>query len=319
MREVSFLQQRSAAWKRAETLVEGAQSADPDALAGHFIELTDDLSYARTFYPGGKTTAYLNELTARFFNLIYKNRKEEAGRVRRFFARDVPGAVRAGHRHILTALIVFLISAAIGVLSARNDETFSRLILGDGYVDMTLANIERGDPLGVYKDTNPVVMYLLIAFNNVRVAAWTFASGIFTAVGAGYVLFKNGVMVGVFQDFFVARGLGVESFLTIWIHGALEISAIVVCGGAGLLLGSGWLFPGPYPRGEAFRRSARNALYIFLGTVPAILAAALLESFVTRYTEMPAALSLAIIGSSFGYMIWYYVVYPIRLRRLHDN
>lgn len=315
MREVSFLRQRSASWKRAETLIDGARSADPDELAARFVELTDDLSYARTFYPGGKTTAYLNELTARFFNLIYRNRKEEASRIKRFFVRDVPLAVRAGHRHLLTALVLFALSMLIGVLSARNDETFARLILSDAYVDMTLDNIAKGDPMGVYKEMNPVLMFLMIAFNNVRVAMWVFASGIFTAVGAGLVLFRNGVMVGVFQDFFVERGLGTESFLTIWIHGALEIPAIVVCGGAGLLLGSGWLFPGPYPRGEAFRRSARNALYIFLSTVPAILVAALLESFVTRHTDMPTALSVLIIGASFAYMIWYYVVYPIRLTR----
>ena len=131
------------------------------------------------------------------------------------------------------------------------------------------------------------------------------------------MLFYNGVMVGVFQDFFFqhSAAVGLESFLTIWIHGALEIPAIVVCGGAGLLLGSGWLFPGSYPRGEAFRRSARQALFIFLGTVPAIALAAVLEGFVTRHTEMPTALSLALIGASFGYMIWYYVLYPIRLTR----
>ncbi len=317
MREAHFLQQRSDAWKRAEALVEGAQRADPDELAAHFIALTDDLSYARTFYPAGKTTAYLNELTARFYHLIYKNRKEEAGRIRRFFARDVPLAVRAGHRHLFAALVLFVLAALVGVLSARNDETFARLILSDGYVDMTLENIEKGDPMGVYKEIGPLVMFLQIGFNNFRVAAWTVASGIFTAVGAGLVLFHNGIMVGVFQDLFFQHSpeVGIESFLTIWIHGALEIPAIVVCGGAGLLLGSGWLFPGPYPRGEAFRRSARQALFIFLGTVPAIAAAALLEGFVTRHTEMPTALSIVIIAASFAYMIWYYILYPRHLTR----
>ncbi len=315
MREVSFLKQRSAAWKRAETLVAGARRADPDELAAHFVELTDDLAYARTFYPAGKTTAFLNELTGRFFALIYRNRKDDLGRVRRFFARDVPLAVRAGHPYLAASFVLFALAFLVGVLSARNDETFARLILSDGYVDMTLDNIAKGDPLGVYKEQNPVVMFLGIAFNNFMVAAWTFASGLFTVAGAGLVLLRNGIMVGVFQDFFVQRGLGTVSFLTIWIHGALEISAIVVCGGAGLMLGGGWLFPGAYPRGEAFRRSARQALYIFLGTVPAIVVAALLESFVTRHNSMPRPVSALIITLSFAYVAWYYIYYPIKVKR----
>ncbi len=315
MREVSFLRQRSESWKRAEALVEKARTANPDDLAGHFVELTDDLSYARTFYPDGRTTAYLNELTARFFGLIYKNRREEAGRIRRFFARDVPLAVRRAHRHLLAATVVFLVAAAIGVLSGRNDPTFARLILSDYYVDMTEANIAKNDPMAVYKEMSPVVMYFQIAFNNFRVGVISVALGVFTAIGAGYILFNNGVMVGVFQDFFAQRGLGLESALVIWIHGALEIPSIVVCGGAGLLLGSAWLFPGSYPRGEAFQRGAKDALRIFLGTAPVILFAALLESFVTRYTGMPVWLSLAIILGSLGFIVWYYVLYPIRVTR----
>lgn len=313
MREVTFLRQRSERWKRAEALIDQASTANPDELAAHFVELTDDLAYARTFYPEGRTTVYLNELTARFFALIYKNRREDTGRVRRFFAREVPLAVRSAHRHLAAALVLFLVAAAIGVLSGRNDPTFARLVLSERYVDMTLANIEAGDPMRVYKEMHPVQMYAYIAFNNFRVALLTTAMGVFTAVGAGFVLFQNGLMVGVFQDFFVQRDLGLTSALVIWIHGALEIPAIVICGGAGLVLGSGWLFPGSYPRGEAFRKSARTALKIFVGTVPVILFAALLESFVTRYTGMPLALSLCIIVASLAFIVWYYVFYPFRV------
>ncbi len=315
MKEVTFLRQRADDWKQAEALVEQARTADPDELARAFVALTDDLAYARTYYPDGRSTAYLNELTARFFGLIYKNKKEDIGRIRRFFGREMPLAVRAAHRHLLASAVVFAIAMLVGILSGRNDETFAQLILSDGYVGMTLENIEKGDPLAVYKKMQPVPMYLYIAFNNFRVAATTFAAGIFTAIGAGLILFQNGVMVGVFQDFFVQRGLGLESALVIWIHGSLEIPAIVVCGGAGLLLGSGWLFPGAYPRGEAFRRSARTALRIFAGTVPVILFAALLESFVTRYTGMPPALSVAIIAASWAFVIWYFVFYPIHVAR----
>ena len=71
-------------------------------------------------------------------------------------------------------------------------------------------------------------MSLGIAFNNLYVACLTFVLGVFYAIGSLFVLISNGIMVGVFQYFFIQQGLFLESFLTIWIHGTLEISAIVL-------------------------------------------------------------------------------------------
>lgn len=101
----------------------------------------------------------------------------------------------------------------------------------------------------------------------------------------------------------------------VYIHGALEISAIVVAGAAGFVMGNGLLFPGSYPRLTAFRRSAKKGLKIVVGLVPVFIAAAFLEGFVTRYTQMPVALSLAIIGASLALVVGYFVVYPALLRR----
>nr|WP_198661721.1 stage II sporulation protein M [Lewinella sp. IMCC34183] len=101
-----------------------------------------------------------------------------------------------------------------------------------------------------------------------------------------------------------------ESLLTIWIHGALEISSIVIAGGAGLTLGSGLLFPGTYTRLQAFARSARAGVKIMLGTVPLFVLAGFLEGFVTRQTDLPESLRLVFILLCFGFIVWYYVIYP---------
>ena len=55
-------------------------------------------------------------------------------------------------------------------------------------------------------------------------------------------------MLGSFQWWFKAKGLLLTSILAVWIHGAFEISAIVIAGGAGITLGNGILFPGTYTR-----------------------------------------------------------------------
>jgi uncharacterized membrane protein SpoIIM required for sporulation len=153
-------------------------------------------------------------------------------------------------------------------------------------------------------------MFWGITINNVRVSFYEFVSGIFTSIATAYLLIRNGIMLGCFQYFFYDHGLLKESFLTIWIHGTLEISAIIIAGAAGIAMGNGWLFPGTYSRIDSFKRSAKKGLKIVVGTVPIFMIAGFLESVVTRHTELPDFIRLAIILFSLGFVIFYYLIYP---------
>ncbi len=315
MREVTFLKQNADKWKQFEQLLRLERTSDPDRLADLFVEVTDDLAYARTFYPDSKTTRYLNELAAEVHAAVYRNKKEETGRFAYFWRYEVPLAVRAAHRELLIAFVIFVLAMGLGVLSTLGDANFTRLILGDAYVNMTLQNIEAGDPMAVYKKMRNVDMAVGIAFNNVRVAFLAFAAGIVFSVGTGFILFQNGVMLGTFHTLFFREELLGPSLLVVYIHGTLEILAIIVAGAAGLTLGNGFLFPGTYPRMHAFLTGAKRGLKIIIGLVPIFLVAATLEGFVTRYTGMPLFLSLLIIGGSLAFMLWYFILYPRRLER----
>ncbi|HMX40127.1 MAG TPA: stage II sporulation protein M, partial [Saprospiraceae bacterium] len=178
------------------------------------------------------------------------------------------------------------------------------------YVAMTEENIRNGDPMGVYKREGPFGMTNYIAANNLQVAFFTALLGVAASIGTVFILLKNGVMVGVFQYFFVSKGLFWPSFLTIWIHGTLEISAIIIAGAAGLVAGSGLLFPGTHTRIQAFQISVRRGLKIFLGVVPVILLAAFFEGFLTRYTETPNAIRFLFILTSLAFVLWYFVWLP---------
>jgi uncharacterized membrane protein SpoIIM required for sporulation len=121
--------------------------------------------------------------------------------------------------------------------------------------------------------------------------------------------------VGAFQYFFFARGLGWKSVLVIWIHGTLEISSFIVAGAAGLVLGNSILFPGTHKRVHSLRRGAKDGLKMMVGLVPIFVVAASLEGFVTRYSGMPVWLSLLILLSSLSFIIWYFIIYPVRLHK----
>jgi len=202
-------------------------------------------------------------------------------------------------------------------LSQMLDPEFCRIILGDNYVDMTLQNIANGEPMAVYNGEVEDTMFGRITLNNVKVSFITFVFGVFTSLGTGFVLFENGVMLGSFQTFFVQHDLLWQSALAVWLHGTLEISAIIVAGAAGIAMGNGWLFPGTYPRLTSFRHGARRGLRIVVGTVPVFIVAGFIESFFTRHTEWPDWLRLGIILSSLTFVIYYFILLPKKKNNEH--
>ncbi len=315
MREAAFLKQNADKWKQFESLLAESTRANPDQLADLFVQLTDDLSYARTFYPQSKTTQYLNTLAIRVHQAIYRNKKESRSRFITFWKQEVPLVMWESRKEMLYALIIFVVAMAIGVLSAANDDAFVRLILGDSYVNQTLANIDNGDPMAIYKGSDEISMFSYITFNNIRVSFFAFVAGLLFSFGTAYVLFQNGVMLGAFEYFFHERDLLFTSILSIWIHGTLEISAIIIAGGAGLVLGNSLLFPGTYSRRASFMRGAKQGVKIIVGLLPIFIIAGFLESFVTRYTDMPIAVSAGIILCSLGFVLWYFILYPRSLYR----
>jgi uncharacterized membrane protein SpoIIM required for sporulation len=309
MKETRFIAQNKEKWEESEALL-SAQAKDPEKLSNLFTQVVDDLSYSRTYYPNRSVRVYLNKIAREFFSIIYSHQKEKKNPIKLFWMNELPQIVYFSRKPLLIALCVFLLSTAIGIFSASNDPNFTATILGDDYVAMTKENIENGDPMAVYKKGHQVDMVLGITLNNLRVAFQTYVFGIFLSIGTLAILLYNGIMVGCFQFFFVERGLLAESALTIWLHGTLEISAIIIAGGAGLTLGSGLIFPGSYSRLQAFQISAMRSLKLMLGISPIIVLAAIIESFLTRYTDVPDILRLFLIILSAVFIIGYFVVYP---------
>jgi len=289
-------------------------ATDPDEMADQFTELVNDLGYARTFYPKSKVTTYLNGLASKTYLDIYRNKKESTSRITKFWKTELPLLMRGYRRELLLSFLIFTLFAVMAAFSASNEENFVRGVLGDGYIEMTEENIARGDPFGVYKSTDQLSMFFQIALNNIRVAFLCFTSGFFLSLGTAYMLFTNGTMIGAFQYYFFAKGLGWQSVLVIWIHGTLEISAIIIAGAAGFVIGNSILFPGTHSRLHSLKRGAKDGLKIMIGLVPVFMLAAFFEGFVTRYTSMPLALSISILTASLSFIIWYFAIYPSRLK-----
>lgn len=298
MREAAFIKKHKEKWQQFEDVLSKKITVSPDKLSDFYIEITDDLSYAKTYYPGSNVVAYLNGIAASAHLKIYVTKKESKNRFISFFKTEFPLEFYKHQKQLLIAFSVFLFFTIVGAFSAANDVNFLRLILGDAYVNMTLENIANGDPMAVYKKQAEMDMFLGITINNIRVAMYAFVLGILVSVGTLFIMMQNGIMLGSFLYFFYDKDLLWESSRTIWIHGTIEISVIIIAGCAGMVLGNGILFPKTYSRLESFKKSIKAGLKIMVSTIPFFIVAGFLEGFVTRHTEMPDWLAIIIILTS---------------------
>jgi uncharacterized membrane protein SpoIIM required for sporulation len=319
MKETRFIDQNKEKWSRFEKLAADS-SNEPEELSDLYMDLTDDLSYAQTFYKRRTVRVYLNQLAQKIFTGVHKQKGESLRKFITVWKTSLPLEIYRSRHSLTFALVAFLIYALIGVITTHFNPDFPRIVMGDGYVNMTLENIKNGNPLAVYESPDQTSMFIQITTNNLKVAFMTFAAGFFFTVGTHLLLFSNGVMLGAFQYFFHLKGLLITSFLGIWIHGAFEISAIVLAGGAGITAGNGWLFPGSYSRLQSLQLSTKRGLKIMMSLVPFIIAAGFLESYVTHnYQSLPDWSKWTLILFSFGVILFFYVIYPIYVARRNPH
>src|SRR5690606_17387758 len=148
MKETSFIKQNKKKWARFEKLA-GQKNNDPDEVSKLFTEITEDLSYARTFYPRRSVRVYLNQLAQGVFTSLYRQRKQPLGSFTKFWKETVPLEMYRARYNLLVSFVFFSLAIVVGAISQHYDPDFVKLILGDIYVEETKARIAKGDPMGV--------------------------------------------------------------------------------------------------------------------------------------------------------------------------
>lgn len=313
MKEILFIKRNLKKWQNYEVILNNSKKVKADDLAEIYIELTDDLAFSKSYYPNSETTKYLNVIAVKFHQLIYLNKKEKKGVVKKFWKYDFPLLFHSYRRQFFYSLIIFSIACLVGIVSASEDKDFIRLIMGDYYVNMTLENIKNNDPMAVYKNANELPMFLGITINNIRVSFLAFIMGVFISLGTGWIMFTNGIMLGSFHYFMFEQDALYQAILAIWMHGTLEIFAIVVAGMGGLILGNSILFPKTFSRVYSFKKGIKDGILIVIGLIPCFIIAGFIEGFITRYTNASDFFRIIFILTSLFLIIYYFFIYPKKL------
>jgi len=293
----AWLEKREPHWARLEALVTrtGRNSVlaltakELQELAVLYRQVASDLATVREDPTSQQLGLYLNQLLGRAHNLIYMGRRPQPRDILGFYRRSYPAIFRATFSYSFAALVVFLAAAAAGFLACLADPGFQRYLLGSRMVE----TIERHEMWTQSILTVKPLASSAILTNNLTVALTTFALGITAGIGTLWMLVLNGLLLGVVGGACWQAGMSMAFWSFVAPHGVLELPAVFIAGGAGLILGRALLFPGLLTRRAALVRAGGEAGRLVLGTIPLLVIAGVVEAFVSP-TALPAGVKFAL-------------------------
>ena len=303
-----WLEKRKPYWDRLESIVQrsgrgglGALSHDELRELGLlYRQVAADLSSVREDPMSQRIAGYLNQLLGRAHNLIYMGRRARPGGILEFYRSVFPRIFRETFNYTLAAFAVFLGAAVAGFLICLADPSFQRFFLGPRMSD----TIERREMWTHSILTIKPLASSFITTNNLTVSFTTFALGISGGLGTVYMMATNGLLMGVIAAACWQAGMGLDLAEFVAPHGVLELPAIFIAGGGGLLIARGLLFPGSLPRRDALVVYGGQGVRLALGIVPMLLVAGVIEAFLSP-SFVPAPAKFVFAFAVFGLFALY--------------
>lgn len=304
MNSEKFLKTHRETWQQLNQILERMNQKGPSGLGQEevrnfgtlFRRVTAHLAFAQANFPDHEITEYLNNLVVKAHGHIYKQETFGTRAVREFFRHEFPALIRDQRHYVIMAGLVLILGLATGYLLHFLQPSLDGYIIPDQVKHSVRDSLSNGQIGADWPVAQRSVISSAIMLNNIKVGIFAFTLGFTWGVGTILVLFNNGLMVGVLGAIFAHEGYGLDFWSLILPHGVLELTAIFICGGAGLVLAKALVKPGDYTRRDALPVQGRIAVKLVIGTIPMFIVAALIEGFITpsmlpNYGKLAFALS----------------------------
>ncbi|HEY7700126.1 MAG TPA: stage II sporulation protein M [Vicinamibacteria bacterium] len=284
MNKQSFLRERGPSWKRFEMLLSRAEAPGKPRLSSEevsefselFRALCYDLAQVRSRDWSSSLERYLNDLVVRGHGAFYGGKPRARGQVLRFLTSGFPRRLRENHLYFWISLALFALPMLVSwAVVAREPSLAHRVLPGTALYTME-EMYSRDFEEGERQDAAMAGFYVR---HNTSIAFQCFALGFFLGLGTVYVLLSNGIQLGTVSGYVIAQGHGERFLGFVCGHSSFELTAIVVSGAAGLILGHAIVAPGSLSRGEALKERGRVALELALGAAAMLFVAAMIEGF----------------------------------------
>jgi uncharacterized membrane protein SpoIIM required for sporulation len=308
--------ERARAWLRLQELENRAVSAGLGHLTSEeVLELgrlyrraASDLSQARALSLDPREVTLLNSLVGRAYGLIYTSERGGAASVARFFTHDFPRCFRRNFAFIAAAFLIVIAGGLIGLFaSLANRQALDVLLGADAARSLEqLGERHRAGHNWMPAEQRPFASSYIMT-NNIKVSFFAFAGGILLGLVTLVVLFQNGLILGVVAEAVARHGTALQFWGFVAPHGVIELPAIFVAGGAGLMLGYALVNPGEYSRRTAVSLAARDAVLLIFGVVAMLVIAGVIEAFFSP-TLLPPVFKMLVAAVTFSAEAAYFVV-----------
>ncbi len=288
-RQEPYWQRLTALLNQAETKgLRHLSAAEVQELSSLYRKASTDLSRARTYEAGPVVVEQLTQLTLRSYAQIYQGGRRQNWRdLLGFYGWGFPAMVQETILYTLAATAIFLVGGLIGWWYAWRDPAFLPLVVPSHI--LTLVRDEGQLWMGSIVGVEPMASSGIMR-NNISVTITAFAGGMLGGLGTVFILWNNGLHIGAIATLVGKYQLAYPFWAFVLPHGSLELPAIFLAGGAGLLLGKGIVFPGAYKRLDAIKRMGNKAIQLMFGVIPMLVIAGLIEGFFSPAPGVPDGL-----------------------------
>lgn len=310
MKVEHFIKTNSNCWKELEdfsTIVnsKGIGGLNPKEIK-RFIHLfrlsSHHLAYARTHYPNQDIVVYLNALVGKCHSHIYAVKKVSSRGIFSYLTHGFPQALKKERLLILSSLGVFTFGFILSLLMVLYNSAYASLFLPQQIIDVISAGEMGG---GAW---NYPLMSSYIMINNISVSLRAFVWGIALGIGTIYILFVNGGLLGALTALVYLHGNPLQYWSLILPHGIIELTAIFISGGAGLMLAKGLLLPGQHSRIQSVIKAAKNSVSLIMGVVIMLIIAGIIEGF---FTPLPISAAIKLLFAAVtGLLLVVYILKP---------
>jgi uncharacterized membrane protein SpoIIM required for sporulation len=280
-----WLEKRKTYWARLEQLVDRSNKGGISALDHRelqelgllYRQTASDLATVREDATSNQLSFYLNQLLGRAHNLIYMGHKQKISGLVRFYTQTFPQVFRETFPQTFLAFLIFAVAGIATWAVTIHDPAFAHRMLGPEM----MATIEKREMWTKSIVTVKPLAASGIMTNNLAVCFTAFAMGITAGLGTINMMVTNGMLIGVIGAATWQAGMALQLWSFVAGHGALELPAIFISGGAGLEIARGMLFPGLLPRRESLALAGGRAARLMIGIVPMLIVAGIIEGFVS--------------------------------------
>jgi uncharacterized membrane protein SpoIIM required for sporulation len=282
-----FYQSRKREWELLSELLERAQKdvkrlspSDVERLASLYRSASSDLALARRDFPRHRIAQFLNQLVARTHAVLYQGEPLAWKKVKGFAAGGFPRLFRETFIYTFLAFLLFTLPALFAGFSVASSPESALWVL-PVEVQRLIPIVENKELwIDISVEERPYTSSFIMQ-NNIRVSFLAFASGVSGGLLTLWILVQNGLILGGLLGLTAYHGIGFELATFVIGHGVIELSVIFMAGGSGLMLGWALLRPGLMRRRDALALAARKAVQLLGGAVPWLVAAGVIEGFIS--------------------------------------